>query len=93
MWHSWRQRRFGLLVVEATSNKRLRCDFGMEGKLSGGGTIWHIIQVRGCDSTAQSMPLPKRLTLHRVGPNDLETSDSNLAMVNASLFNLRCQAN
>jgi hypothetical protein len=48
--HSWRQRRFRLLVLAATSNKRLRCDFGMEGKLSGGGTIRYIIQVRECDS-------------------------------------------
>jgi hypothetical protein len=53
--HSWQQRRVGLPIVEATSDKRLRRDFGMEGKLSGSGTIRHIIQVRGYCSTIGSL--------------------------------------
>jgi hypothetical protein len=53
--YSRQQRRVGLLIVEATSNKRLRCDFSMEGKPSGSGTIRHIIQVRGYCSTVGSL--------------------------------------
>jgi hypothetical protein len=60
--HSRQQRRVGLLIVEATSNKRLRRDFGMEGKLSGSGTIRHIIQVCGYRSTMGSLPYSERLT-------------------------------
>lgn len=87
--HSWRQRRFGLPVVAATSNQRLRRDFSMESKFSVGGPIRHIIQVRTCKIAVPFGWLPQKLTDYRIGHSGLETSGSYLDMVNKSPSLLR----